>query len=62
MVLSSWLLATFEDLLPSGFVSRCNFLTGPAESINALTKAVGFQYQYDPKSKQYAHALSLIHI
>ena len=26
-----------------------HFLTGPAESINALTKAVGFQYQYDPQ-------------
>jgi protein SCO1/2 len=37
-----------------------HFLTGPAESINALTKAVGFQYQYDPKSSQYAHATAIM--
>jgi protein SCO1/2 len=37
-----------------------HFLTGPAESINALTKAVGFQYQYDPKSNQYAHATAIM--
>jgi protein SCO1 len=36
------------------------FLTGPADSINALTKAVGFQYQYDPKSNQYAHATAIM--
>ena len=32
----------------------------PAESINALTKAVGFQYQYDPKTGQYAHATAIM--
>jgi protein SCO1/2 len=37
-----------------------HFLTGPAESINTLTKAVGFQYQYDPKSSQYAHATAIM--
>ena len=37
-----------------------HFLTGPAESINALTKAVGFQYQYDEKTKQYAHATAIM--
>ncbi len=37
-----------------------HFLTGPAESINALTKAVGFQYQYDAKSSQYAHATAIM--
>jgi len=40
--------------------SGWHFLTGPAESINALTKAVGFQYQYDPKINQYAHATALM--
>ncbi len=40
--------------------SGWHFLTGPAESINALTKAVGFQYQYDPKSNQYAHATAIM--
>lgn len=37
-----------------------HFLTGPADSINALTKAVGFQYQYDPKSSQFAHATAIM--
>jgi len=37
-----------------------HFLTGPPESINALTKAVGFQYQYDEKSNQYAHATAIM--
>lgn len=36
------------------------FLTGQAESINALTKAVGFQYQYDAKTNQYAHATAIM--
>jgi protein SCO1 len=43
-----------------GAASGWHFLTGPPESINALTKAVGFQYQYDPKSKQYAHATAIM--
>jgi protein SCO1 len=37
-----------------------HFLTGEAESINALTKAAGFQYQYDAKSNQYAHATAIM--
>jgi protein SCO1/2 len=37
-----------------------HFLTGQAGSINALTKAVGFQYQYDPKSNQFAHATAIM--
>ena len=37
-----------------------HFLTGHADSINALTKAVGFQYQYDPKTNQYAHATAIM--
>jgi len=37
-----------------------HFLTGPPESINALTKAVGFQYQYDEKKDQYAHATAIM--
>jgi protein SCO1/2 len=31
------------------------FLTGKPESINELTKSVGFQYKYDTKINQYAH-------
>jgi len=37
-----------------------HFLTGQPESINILTKAVGFNYQYDPKSNQYAHATAIM--
>jgi protein SCO1 len=37
-----------------------HFLTGPPESINALTRAVGFQYQYDATKDQYAHATAIM--
>jgi protein SCO1/2 len=37
-----------------------HFLTGQADSINALTKVVGFQYQYDPKINQFAHATAIM--
>jgi protein SCO1 len=37
-----------------------HFLTGQADQINALTRAVGFQYQFDPKTEQYAHAAAIV--
>jgi protein SCO1/2 len=37
-----------------------HFLTGQADQINALTKSVGFQYQFDPKTEQYAHAAAIV--
>src|SRR5581483_803006 len=37
-----------------------HFLTGSPESIDALTKAVGFQYQYDATKDQYAHATAIM--
>ena len=37
-----------------------HFLTGSADSVNALTKAVGFQYQFDPKINQFAHATAIM--
>ena len=37
-----------------------HFLTGQASQINALTRAVGFQYQFDPRTKQYAHATAIV--
>jgi protein SCO1/2 len=40
--------------------SGWHFLTGSAESIDALTKAVGFQYQYDSKLNQFAHATAIM--
>lgn len=43
-----------------GAAQGWHFLTGPATSIDALTKAAGFQYQYDPKTGQFAHATAII--
>jgi protein SCO1/2 len=43
-----------------GAANGWHFLTGSPDSINALTKAVGFQYQYDPKLNQYAHATAIM--
>jgi protein SCO1/2 len=37
-----------------------HFLTGSAGSVDALTKAVGFQYQFDPKLNQFAHATAIM--
>lgn len=39
-----------------GAAQGWHFLTGDRESIDRLTEAVGFRYQYDPKSGQFAHA------
>jgi len=36
-----------------------HFLTGSAESITALTRAAGWQYQYDSKSGQFAHTTAI---
>lgn len=43
-----------------GAAEGWHFLTGSADSINALAKAVGFKYQYDPKTNQYAHATAIM--
>jgi protein SCO1 len=37
-----------------------HFLTGPHQSIDALTKAAGFQYQYDARTGQFAHATAIM--
>jgi protein SCO1 len=37
-----------------------HFLTGPQTSIDALTKAAGFEYQYDPKTEQFAHSTAIM--
>ena len=44
----------------AGAADGWHFLTGPQESIDALTKAAGFQYQYDPKTGQFAHATAIM--
>jgi protein SCO1 len=37
-----------------------HFLAGKADQINALTQSVGFQYQFDPKTGQYAHVAAIV--
>jgi protein SCO1/2 len=37
-----------------------HFLTGPQESIDALTKTVGFRYEFDPKIGQFAHSTAIM--
>ncbi len=43
-----------------GAESGWHFLTGDEASIQALTKAVGFRYVWDPVTKQYAHASGIM--
>ncbi len=44
----------------AGAAEGWHFLTGPQESIDALTKAAGFQYEYDPKTGQFAHTTAIM--
>ena len=37
-----------------------HFLTGKAESIARLTRAVGFRYEYDATIKQFAHPSGIV--
>ncbi|HEY0554499.1 MAG TPA: SCO family protein [Thermoanaerobaculia bacterium] len=43
-----------------GTAGGWHFLTGPQSSIHLLANAVGFQYVYDPKLQQFAHAAGLV--
>lgn len=44
----------------SGAAGGWHFLTGPQASIDALTKAVGFEYEYNQKTDQFAHATAIM--
>ena len=44
----------------SGAAAGWHFLTGPQESIDAFTRAAGFQYQYDARTGQFAHATAIM--
>jgi protein SCO1/2 len=44
----------------SGAERGWHFLTGDTQAIEALTKAVGFRYAWDPKIQQYAHASGIM--
>lgn len=43
-----------------GAAAGWHFLTGDQESIQRLTQAVGFRYNYDPTIKQFIHATGII--
>ena len=43
-----------------GAMSGWHFLTGPSESIQRLTEAVGFRYSYDAATDQFAHASGIM--
>jgi protein SCO1 len=43
-----------------GAAAGWHFLTGLPASIDALTKAAGFEYQYDTKTSQFAHATAIM--
>ncbi len=42
-----------------GAAQGWHFLTGDKASIDALTKAVGFHYEWDPQAQQFAHATAI---
>lgn len=44
----------------SGAAEGWHFLTGNETSIKRLTAAVGFKYNYDPRSDQFAHASGIM--
>ena len=44
----------------AGAAEGWHFLTGPQESIDALTSAAGFQYEFDAKTNQFAHATAIM--
>jgi protein SCO1/2 len=43
-----------------GTADGWHFLTGPQESIAALTKAVGYRYRWDDASQQWAHGAGIM--
>ena len=43
-----------------GAARNWHFLTGEQASIDALTQAAGFHYEYDSASRQYAHAAAIL--
>src|SRR5437762_1711751 len=53
-------MSASSSALTIRFRSSLHFLTGPKESIDALTKAVGFQYEYIDKTGQFAHATAIM--
>ena len=53
-------LTYLEDLGRPSADAGWHFLTGSKASIEALTKAVGFSYEYDRATDQYGHAAAVM--
>ena len=55
--------ATYVNYFPeskrAGVASGWHFLTGEEENIRRVTEAVGFRYQFDPATNQFAHASAI---
>ena len=49
-----------RDYGRAGATAGWHFLTGDPKPIEALTRAVGFRYAYDPMLNQYAHAAGIV--
>jgi protein SCO1 len=49
-----------RDYGREGAAEGWHFLSGTDADIHALAKAVGFEYRYDEKAKQYYHAAALM--
>jgi len=43
-----------------GAAAGWHFLTGTPTAIDALTQSAGFEYEYDPKTQQFAHATAIL--
>lgn len=52
--------AYLDDYRREGAGSGWHFLTGEQSSIEALTKAAGFKYQWDEQTQQFAHASGIV--
>ncbi len=52
--------ATLQRYHRGGAEAGWHFLTGDQKNVEALTKSVGFSYQFDPNSGQWAHAAAIM--
>lgn len=52
--------AYIERYARPGTENGWHFLTGTQDSIDAVTKAAGFNYEWDEKSNQFAHASAIM--
>jgi protein SCO1 len=49
----------FLKMIPSEVKPKWDFLVGTQASIQKITQSLGFQYNYDPETKQFAHTAAI---